>query len=202
MSIADWIQQNLDSATPFLIYLAMGILVFIETGILIAFFLPGDSILFGAGLLAATRDDVNIFFLALIVFIAAFLGDQVGFVFGRKFGRKYLERGSSQRAQSMVRRAESFYDKYGWSAVILARFYPWIRTFIPPIAGIGKMNYYKFLSANAIGAALWGMGISCLGYYSAQLPALKGSSRAIAAFFVTLTILLTIRNYIKARKAN
>ena len=200
MSIADWIQQNLDSSTPFFIYLALGLIVFIETGILVAFFLPGDSILFGAGLLAATRSDTNILLLAIIVFVAAFLGDQVGFVLGRKFGRPYLERSKSPRAHSMVARAERFYERYGWSAVILARFYPWIRTFIPPIAGIGKMNYYKFLSANALGAFIWGMGITFLGYYSAQIPALKDSSRGVAGFFVTLTILLTLRNYIKAKR--
>jgi membrane-associated protein len=200
MSIADWVQQNLNSSTPFFIYLALGVIVFIETGILVAFFLPGDSILFGAGLLAATRDDTNILLLALIVFLAAFLGDQVGFVLGRKYGRPYLERSKSPRAHSMVARAERFYEKYGWSAVILARFYPWIRTFIPPIAGIGKMNYYKFLSANALGAFLWGMGITFLGYYSAQIPALKDSSRGIAGFFITLTIVLTIRNYFNSRR--
>ena len=201
MSIADWVQQNLDSSTPFFIYLALGVIVFIETGILVAFFLPGDSILFGAGLLAATRDDTNILLLALIVFLAAFLGDQVGFVLGRKYGRPYLERRKSPRAHSLVARAEHFYDKYGWSAVILARFYPWIRTFIPPIAGIGKMNYYKFLSANALGALIWGMGITFLGYFSAQIPALKDSSRGIAGFFITLTIVLTIRNYFKSRSS-
>ena len=200
MSIADWIQQNLNSSTPFIIYLALGLIVFIETGILVAFFLPGDSILFGAGLLTATRSDTNILLLAIIVFVAAFLGDQVGFVLGRKFGRPYLERSKSPRAHSMVARAERFYEKYGWSAVILARFYPWIRTFIPPIAGIGKMNYYKFLSANALGAFIWGMGITFLGYYSAQIPALKDSSRGIAGFFITLTIVLTIRNYVNSRR--
>jgi membrane-associated protein len=201
MSIADWIQQNLNSSTPFIIYLALGLIVFIETGILVAFFLPGDSILFGAGLLTATRSDTNILLLAIIVFVAAFLGDQVGFVLGRKFGRPYLERSKSPRAHSMVARAERFYEKYGWSAVILARFYPWIRTFIPPIAGIGKMNYYKFLSANALGAFIWGMGITFLGYYSAQIPALKDSSRGVAGFFVTFTIVLTIRNYVNSRRA-
>ena len=200
MSIAEWVQQYLDTSTPFFIYLALGAIVFIETGILIAFFLPGDSILFAAGLVAATRDDTNIVFLVTIIFIAAFLGDQVGYVLGRKYGRSYLERHSSPRIERMIARAENFYEKYGWSAVILARFYPWIRTFMPPIAGIGKMNYYKFLAANALGALLWGVGITMLGYYAASIPALKGSSRAIAAFFIILTIVLTIKNYLRSRR--
>lgn len=200
MSIAEWVQQYLDTSTPFFIYLALGAIVFIETGILIAFFLPGDSILFAAGLVAATRDDTNIVFLVTIIFIAAFLGDQVGYVLGRKYGRSYLERHSSPRIERMIARAENFYEKYGWSAVILARFYPWIRTFMPPIAGIGKMNYYKFLAANALGALLWGVGITMLGYYAASIPALKDSSRAIAAFFIILTIVLTIKNYLRSRR--
>ena len=200
MSIAEWVQQYLDTSTPFFIYLALGAIVFIETGILIAFFLPGDSILFAAGLVAATRDDTNIVFLVTIIFIAAFLGDQVGYVLGRKYGRSYLERHSSPRIERMIARAENFYEKYGWSAVILARFYPWIRTFMPPIAGIGKMNYYKFLAANALGALLWGVGITMLGYYAASIPALKDSSRAIAAFFIILTIALTIKNYLRSKR--
>ena len=200
MSIADWVQQYLDTSTPFFIYVVMGAIVFIETGILIAFFLPGDSILFAAGLIAATRDDTNIVFLVTVIFIAAFLGDQVGYVLGRKYGRAYLEKRSSPRIERMVKRSEGFYEKYGWSAVILARFYPWIRTFMPPIAGIGKMNYYKFLAANALGAFLWGVGITMLGYFAASIPVLKDSSRAIAAFFIILTIALTIRNYLRSKR--
>jgi len=200
LSIADWVQQYLDTSTPFFIYLALGAIVFIETGILIAFFLPGDSILFAAGLVAATRDDTNIIFLVTVIFIAAFLGDQVGYVLGRKYGRTYLQRHSSPRIERMIARAERFYEKYGWSAVILARFYPWIRTFMPPIAGIGKMNYYKFLAANALGAFFWGVGITMLGFYAASIPALKDSSRAIAAFFIILTIVLTIKNYLRSKR--
>jgi membrane-associated protein len=200
LSIADWVRQYLDTSTPFFIYLALGAIVFIETGILIAFFLPGDSILFAAGLVAATRDDTNIIFLVTVIFIAAFLGDQVGYVLGRKYGRTYLERHSSPRIERMIARAEKFYEKYGWSAVILARFYPWIRTFMPPIAGIGKMNYYKFLAANALGALLWGVGITMLGFYAASIPALKDSSRGVAAFFILLTIFLTVKNYLRSKR--
>lgn len=200
MSIADWIDLNLGATAPFLIYLFFGLIIFIETGILVAFFLPGDSILFAAGLIAGSRSDVNIAFLVFVIFLGAFIGDQVGYVLGRKYGRSYLERRDSPRIKKMVLRAEAFYEKYGWSAVILARFYPWIRTFMPPIAGIGKMNYYKFLAANALGALIWGVGITLLGYYAVSIPALKDSSRAIALFFIVLTIVITVRNYLRARR--
>ena len=200
MSLSDQVTNLLDSSTPFFIYLALFSIVFIETGILIAFFLPGDSILFAAGLLAATRSDTNIAILVFLIFLAAFLGDQVGYVLGRKYGREYLERHSGPRISKMIARSENFYAKYGWSAVILARFYPWIRTFMPPIAGLGKMNYYKFLAANALGAALWGVGITMLGFYAALIPALKDSSRFIAASCVVLTIAITVKNYWRARR--
>lgn len=200
MTISDWVQQYLGSTTPFFIYILIGAIVFIETGILLAFFIPGDSILFAAGFVAATRSDTNIVILITIIVLAAFFGDQVGFVLGRKYGRNYLNRSERPRIQKMIKRAEDFYEKYGWTAVVLARFYPWIRTFMPPIAGLGKMNYYKFLSANIFGAVLWGAGITTLGFYAASIPALDGSSRQIAGFFIVLTIAITLKNYIKAKR--
>ena len=200
MTISDWVQQYLGSTTPFFIYILIGAIVFIETGILLAFFIPGDSILFAAGFVAATRSDTNIVILITIIVLAAFFGDQVGFVLGRKYGRNYLNRSERPRIQKMIKRAEDFYEKYGWTAVVLARFYPWIRTFMPPIAGLGKMNYYKFLRANIFGAVLWGAGITTLGFYAASIPALDGSSRQIAGFFIVLTIAITLKNYIKAKR--
>jgi membrane-associated protein len=200
VTISDWVQQYLGTATPFLIYALLGGLVFIETGILIAFFIPGDSILFAAGFVAATRHDTNIVILISIIVVAAFFGDQVGFVLGRKYGRNYFGKSERPFIKKMIKRAEDFYDKYGWTAVVLARFSPWIRTFMPPIAGLGKMNYYKFLSANIFGAVLWGAGITTLGFYAASIPALDGSSKQIAGFFIVLTILITLKNYIKAKR--
>ena len=201
MTISDWVQQYLGSTTPFFIYILIGAIVFIETGILLAFFIPGDSILFAAGFVAATRSDTNIVILITIIVLAAFFGDQVGFVLGRKYGRNYLGKSERPFIQKMIQRAEDFYEKYGWTAVVLARFYPWIRTFMPPIAGLGKMNYYKFLSANIFGALLWGAGITTLGFFAASIPALDGSSKQIAGFFIVLTIAITLKNYIKAKRS-
>jgi len=200
VTISDWVQQYLGSTTPFFIYILIGAIVFIETGILLAFFIPGDSILFAAGFVAATRSDTNIVILIIIIVLAAFFGDQVGFVLGRKYGRNYLGKSERPFIQKMIKRAEDFYEKYGWTAVVLARFYPWIRTFMPPIAGLGKMNYYKFLSANIFGAILWWAGITTLGYFAASIPALDGSSKQIAGFFIALTIAITIKNYLKSKR--
>jgi len=188
------------SIAPFFLYLVVGAIVFVETGILLGFFLPGDSILFSAGLVAAAHGEVNIVILVSVIFIAAFFGDQVGFVLGRLVGRPYLERHNSPRIQKMIIRSERFYEQTGWWAVVAARFFPWIRTFVPPIAGISKMNYYKFLSANALGALLWGVGITFAGYYAATLPWVKTSSYAIAAFFITASLVSSLVNYLRHQR--
>ena len=188
------------SIAPFFLYLLIGAIIFVETGILLGFFLPGDSILFSAGLVAAAHGEVNIVILVTVIFIAAFFGDQVGFVLGRLVGRPYLERHNSPRIKSMIERSERFYEQTGWWAVVAARFFPWIRTFVPPIAGISKMNYYKFLSANALGALLWGVGITLAGYYAATLPWVKTSSYAIAAFFITASVVSSLVNYLRHRR--
>jgi membrane-associated protein len=200
IELAASFDSQLASISPFILYLLIGTIVFVETGILLGFFLPGDSILFSAGLVAAAHGNVNIVVLVSVIFLAAFFGDQVGFVLGRTIGRSYLEKRESPRVQSMIERSERFYQQTGWWAVVAARFFPWIRTFVPPIAGASKMNYYKFLSANALGALLWGVGITLAGYYAATLPWVKNSSYAIAAFFITASVVSSLVNYLRHRQ--
>ena len=183
------------SLAPFILYLLIGAIVFVETGLLFGFFLPGDSILFSAGLVAASHGDINIAILVTIIVAAAFFGDQVGFVIGRVVGRPYLDKRKSPRVQKMIANAEKFYQQTGWWAVVAARFFPWIRTFVPPIAGASHMNYYKFLSANIVGAVLWGAGITLAGFYAASFPFVKNFSYAIAAFFIIASIISVIVNY-------
>ena len=200
IELAASFDEQFASIAPFVLYLLIGSIVFVETGILLGFFLPGDSILFSAGLVAAAHGEVNIVILVTVIFIAAFFGDQVGFVLGRLVGRPYLERHTSPRIRQMIARSERFYEQTGWWAVVAARFFPWVRTFVPPIAGASKMNYYKFLSANALGALLWGVGITLAGYYAASLPWVKNWSYAIAAFFITASLVSALVNYLRHRR--
>ena len=195
MELAASFDAQLSSLAPFIFYIAVAGIVFIETGLLVGFFLPGDSILFSAGLVAAAHGNINIVFLITAIFLAAFFGDQVGFVIGRVVGRPYLDKRESPRIKRMIAKSEVFYEKYGWWAVVIARYFPWIRTFVPPIAGAAKMNYYKFLSANALGAFLWGVGITLAGYYAATVPWVKSSSYAIAAFFITASLISALVNF-------
>ena len=195
MELAASFDAQLSSLAPFIFYVVVAGIVFIETGLLFGFFLPGDSILFSAGLVAAAHGNINIVILVTAIFLAAFFGDQVGFVIGRVVGRPYLDKRQSPRMQRMVKNAEEFYDKTGWWAVVAARFFPWIRTFVPPIAGAAMMNYYRFLSANILGALLWGVGITLAGFYAASVPWVKSSSYAIAAFFIGASLISTLVNY-------
>ena len=195
MELAASFDAQLSTLAPFIFYLLIGAIVFVETGLLFGFFLPGDSILFSAGLVAAAHGNINIVILVSIIFLAAFFGDQVGFVIGRVVGRPYLDKRKSPRVQRMIVNAEAVYDKTGWWAVVAARFFPWIRTFVPPIAGAAKMNYYRFLSANTLGALLWGVGITLAGYYAATLPWVKSSSYAIAGFFISASLISALVNY-------
>lgn len=147
----------------------LGILaiVFAESGLLIGFFLPGDSLLFTAGFLAQVDIlKVNIHLLVLLIFIAAVLGDSVGYTFGRRVGRKLFTRPNSRLfRQENIQKAEAFYQKHGGKTIILARFVPVVRTFAPVVAGVGNMRYRTFLAYNLIGGLLWAGGITYLGYF-------------------------------------
>ena len=192
--------NQLAPVAPFLFYVVVAGIVFIETAFLVGFFLPGDSLLFSAGLVAAARTDVNIVILIFAVFLAAFIGDQVGYVLGRKIGRPYFQRRNSKRMQQMLVKSERFYERYGWWSVVIARYIPWVRTFVPPIAGTVKMNYYKFLTANALGAFLWGVGITMAGFYSGSIPWVKDISYALAIFFISASLISALRNYLREKR--
>ncbi|MEW1808977.1 VTT domain-containing protein [Pseudarthrobacter sp. NPDC080039] len=141
--------------------------LFIETGLLIGFFLPGDSLLFTAGLLIATGTiQVNILLLAGAAVVAAFAGDQTGYLIGRKAGPAVFNKPESRilRAE-YVEKAHNFFRKYGRRSVVLARFVPIVRTFLPVTAGVGRMGYRTFILFNAIGALVWGAGVTMLGFW-------------------------------------
>lgn len=147
--------------------LGLTFIIFAESGLLIGFFLPGDSLLFTAGFLAQTKLlSINIFLLAAILFAAAVLGDSVGYTFGHRVGRRLYERPNSRFfKKAHIEKAEAFYKRYGGKTIILARFTPFVRTFAPIIAGAAKMPYRTFISFNVIGALIWAVGVTLLGYF-------------------------------------
>ena len=203
-SISDQISAWAPQMGPILFYLVVWGLVFAGTGLLVGAFVPfitGDSLVFAAGLVAATAgDNVNIFVMALGVGISAWLGDQVAYTLGRHFGRPYLSKRKGNWIRVAIEKSDAFYLKWGWWAVVIGRFMPWARVFVPVIAGISRMNYYKFFSANLVGAVGWGMGLTITGYFAATIPAVKNASYGIAAFFVLASIVAGVRNWLKNRK--
>jgi membrane-associated protein len=169
-------------------YLAVWGLVFAGTALFVGVFIPfltGDSLLFAAGIVAASADGVSIWVLALGVGVAAFAGDQVGFLLGRRLGRPYLDSKGGPRTKRAVARTERFYDLFGWWSVVIARYVPWARVFIPVIAGIGRMPYWRFVTANVVGALGWGVAITVVGYFAASSPQLRWAAYAIAALAIT-----------------
>jgi len=141
------------------------IIIFAESGLFFGFFLPGDSLLFTAGFLAPILE-VNIYLLIAGVFIAAVLGDNTGYWFGKKVGRKLFTKDDSLFfKKEHVLKANEFFNKYGAKALVLARFIPVVRTFTPIIAGVAGMKYRDFLMWNIFGALLWGVGITSAGYF-------------------------------------
>ena len=197
--VTEW----LNSYGPILFYAIVFGLVFAGTGFFIGAFIPfitGDSLIFAAGVLAATNQSINIWILTIGIGLAAFVGDQTGFVLGRHFGRPYLDKREGPKLKSAIVKSEKFYADLGWWAVVVARFMPWARVLVPAIAGIARMNYFKFLGANLVGALAWGVGLTLAGYYAATIPAVKTGSYAIATFFIVGSIVAGIRSWLSNRK--
>jgi membrane-associated protein len=194
-----------DQIGPILFVIAVWALVFAGTGLLIGAFIPfitGDSLVFAAGLVAASfPESINIWVLSVGIGIFAWLGDQVGYTLGRHFGRPYLDKRQGVIIQSAISKAEKFYQAWGWWAVVIARFVPMARVLIPVIAGIGRMNYYKFFSANIVGAIVWGMGLSLAGYYAASIPLVKDATYIIAVLVIAASLVAGIRSWYKNNKS-
>ena len=165
--------------------LAVAAIVFAESGLLIGFFLPGDSLLFTAGFLAS-QGILDIHVLAIACFIAAVLGDSVGYSFGKRVGPRILKKPDGKIfKKKYIAQSEAFYEEHGKKTIILARFVPIVRTFAPIVAGLGSMRYRTFLLFNIIGAALWTLGLTYAGYFLGRL--IPGASQ-----YLEITILFVI----------
>lgn len=173
-------------------------IVFAESGLLIGFFLPGDSLLFTAGLLAS-QGWLDIYWLVIGSFLAAVIGDSVGYAFGKKFGTKVFAKPKSLLWQpEHIERAQKFFTLHGGKTIILARFIPFIRTFAPILAGVGKMNYGYFFSYNIIGALLWAVGVTLAGYYLGNLiPGIEQYLWPIVILIILTSLIPLAKDLIK-----
>jgi membrane-associated protein len=175
-------------------------IVFAESGLFFGFFFPGDSLLFTAGLLAS-QGYFSIIALTAGAFICAVAGDSVGYAFGKKVGPKiFTKEDSLFFHKKHVARAEAFYQIYGSKAIILARFVPIVRTFVPIVAGVGSMEYKKFLLSNIVGGALWAFAMSILGFWlGTVIPSIDRYLLPIIAIIIVLSVVPIIREYLKAK---
>ncbi|WP_171166505.1 VTT domain-containing protein [Streptomyces sp. I05A-00742] len=177
-------------------------IVFAESGLLIGFFLPGDSLLFTTGLLVTTGklDDYPLWVVCALVVLAAILGDQAGYLFGRKVGPALFRRPDSKLfKQENVEKAHEFFEKYGPKSLVLARFVPIIRTFTPIIAGVSRMNYRSFLTFNIIGGVLWGAGVTLLGAVLGKIEFVRTNIEMMLVAIVLISVVPVVIEFLKAR---
>ena len=182
----------------------LSLIIFAESGLLVGFFLPGDSLLFVAGFLSSDAGDHKLPalpFVMLCVVAAAIIGDQVGYLFGRKVGPALFTRPDSRLfKQQNVVKAQAFFDKYGTKTIVLARFVPIVRTFAPIVAGVGQMKYRTFVKFNVLGGVLWGAGITTLGYFLGQVDFIKNNIEIAIVAIVAVSLLPVAIEMLRHRK--
>ena len=180
------------------------LIVFAESGLLIGFFLPGDSLLFTAGLLiTAGTLDFPLWAAIALICVAAILGDQAGYMFGKKVGPSLFNRPDSRlfKRENVVK-AHEFFEKYGPKSLVLARFVPIVRTFTPIVAGVSGMKYRSFLVFNVIGGVLWGVGVTLLGSWLGNIEFVHKNIEAILLLIVFVSVVPIIIEFLRARSKN
>ena len=178
------------------------LIVFVESGLLIGFFLPGDSLLFTAGLLSANDRIADLPVLIVLVPIAAIAGDQVGYFIGRKAGPAIFNKPDSRWfRQEYVDKSAAFFDKYGARTIVLARFVPIVRTFAPVMAGVSRMRYRTFVTFNIIGGVLWGAGVVSLGHALGKVEFVEKNIEFILIGIVGLSVMPIAFEFWRARRA-
>ena len=200
----EWIAEFLHDISPWQ-YLVLFLVVFAESGILLGMFLPGDSLLFVSGFLAF-KGDLDLWVLLPLFFIAAFSGDQAGYWIGKSAGEHFFRNEDAKiLKKSHVEKTHAFFEKHGPKTIVLARFVPIVRTLAPIMAGTGKMTYKTFVTFNAIGAVLWGVGVTLLGYFLGQSIGAEKIDKyllPIILLIVALSLLPPFIEWIKHKKSH
>ncbi|MBC7451168.1 MAG: DedA family protein [Cytophagales bacterium] len=189
-----------------LTYLILFLVIFAETGLVIIPFLPGDSLLFAAGM-AATFGDLNPWMLIALLIIAAVLGDTVNYHIGKFIGPKVFREDNVQKnfflrllKKEHLEKAQGFYETHGGKTIIMARFVPIVRTFAPFVAGVGNMNYSRFISYNVIGGIIWVTGLILAGYYLARFDFVKEHFEHIVLGIIGISVVPIVIEYLRAKK--
>ena len=182
------------------IYGILFLIIFCETGLVVTPFLPGDSLLFAAGGIAALGE-MNIHLMVALLLVAAILGDAVNFAIGKYFGaRLFANPDSKIFRRAYLDKTHAFYEKHGGKTIIIARFVPIVRTFAPFVAGMGNMHYGRFIRYNIIGAILWVVLFSYAGYFFANIPLVKNNLALVLAAIIVISVLPGVIEVVRARR--
>lgn len=195
----EWIVKNYNDT----IYIVLFLVIFIETGLVVMPFLPGDSLLFMAGLFAA-KGQLSLATILFMLFLAAVLGDNVNYWIGRKLGLGVFEwkiRGRQLVKPSYLEKTEQFFEKRGVAAIIMARFVPIVRTFTPFAAGVGKMKYRKFLLFDVIGGALWITSMTMAGFFLGEIDWVQNNLEKVVLLIIFVSVLPMIISFLRAKFA-
>ncbi|MCX6938308.1 MAG: DedA family protein [Verrucomicrobia bacterium] len=178
-------------------------IIFVETGLVIMPFLPGDSLLFAAGAFAARPDTgLNVHLLAVLLWVAAVLGDSLNYAIGARLGPAVFNRADSRfLRQAHLRRAHGFFERYGGRAIVLARFVPIVRTFVPFVAGVGQMDYRRFLAFNVVGGFIWIYAFAYLGFAFGNQPIVQSNFKFVILGIMVVSVLPILIEVLRARLA-
>ena len=194
-AIAGWITD----LGPIWVYAPLFVIVFVETGLVVMPFLPGDSLLFTAGFFAH-GGGLSLAILLPIVWIAAIAGDSCNYWIGREFGKHILESGKVKAmTPERVEKTEALINKWGSFAVFLGRFFPFIRTFVPFFAGLGHMHYPRFFAFNVLGALVWGTLFTLLGYFFGGVPVVQEHFELVIVAIVVISVIPAVGGAVKAK---
>src|SRR5690554_5060645 len=185
------------------VYAILFLIIFVETGLVVMPFLPGDSLLFATGMLAAQfPESLNVWLVMILLFIAAVLGDTVNYSIGKAVGMRIVNFkifGRQPVKMEHIEKTHAFYEKYGSKTIVIARFVPIVRTLAPFVAGIGRMNYTTFLTYNVVGGIVWVVGITLAGYFLGNIPIIKDNFSKVVLIIIVLSVLPIIYSFIKEK---
>lgn len=183
-------------------YLILFLIIFVETGVVVMPFLPGDSLLFAAGMLAAQPNELNVWLMIAILLVAAVSGDSLNYAIGKRFGMqmtKFKLFGKQVIKDEQIQKTHTFYEKYGSKTIVIARFVPIVRTLAPFVGGIGRMHYGTFITYNVIGAILWVVGITLAGYFLGNIPIIRNNFSKVVLLIILLSVLPIVFEVLKEK---
>lgn len=185
------------------VYAILFLIIFVETGLVVMPFLPGDSLLFATGMLAAQfPESLNVWLVMILLFIAAVIGDTLNYSIGKQVGMRIVNfkiLGKQPVKMEHINKTHFFYEKYGSKTIVIARFVPIVRTLAPFVAGIGKMNYATFLTYNIVGGFIWVFGITACGYFLGNIPIIKDNFSKVVLLIILISVLPIIYSIIKEK---